>query len=141
MHSPGDFVEVVLLIPSVSSEGARRKTLSSNTDYADALSVIYATIGCASVQKKPHLGYKFSSAAQKTQPIDLSSDDDWTGMLEDLHALQKKKKMVISVNLSVGPEAVSSFHFVCLTQSFSASIAVHGIPSESFEEREGQSVI
>lgn len=97
--------KVVLLIPNVSSEGARRKTLSFDTDYDDALSVIYATIGCANVQKKPRLGYKFSSAAQKTQPIDLSSEDDWTGMLEDLRALQKKKKMGISVNLSVGPEA------------------------------------
>ena len=127
----------MLLIPNVSSEGARRKTLSFDTDYEDALSVIYATIGCANVQKKPRLGYKFSSAAQKTQPIDLTSDDDWTGMLEDLRALQKKKKMVISVNLSIGPEAVSSFLFICLTPSFSAPNAVHGIPSESFEEWEG----
>jgi len=141
MSSPRDFVEVVLLIPSVSSEGAHHKTLSFNMDYADALSVIYTTIGCVSIQKKPHLGYKFSSAAQKTQPIDLSSDDDWTGMLEDLHTLQKKKKMVISVNLSVDPEAVSLSRFICLMQSFSASIAVHGIPSESFEEWEGQSAI
>ena len=91
------------------------------------------------IQKKPHLGYKFSSAAQKTQPIDLSSDNNWTGMLEDLWTLQKKK-MFISVNLSIGPEHVSSFLVVFLTPSFSAPNAVHSIPAESFEEWEGHAV-
>ena len=46
---------VVLLVPQLSGASDKRKTLSANISYEKALSIIYDTIGCDNVKRKPDL--------------------------------------------------------------------------------------
>jgi hypothetical protein len=78
--------------------------------FEDALEVIYETIGCVSVAKKPVLSYKLSSAPQKANPIMLGSETDWEGCLEEVAAAQAKKKGVaVPVNIIVTAQVCPLF--------------------------------
>lgn len=61
-------------------------------EYDNALEYIYDIIGCSDVARKPNLSYKLGNATQKAKPIDLCSEADWNGCLEDVTAAEKKKK-------------------------------------------------
>jgi hypothetical protein len=50
--------ELVLMIPHAEVEGNQRAILSHASTFDEALAVIYNTIGCAEVAKKPVLMYK-----------------------------------------------------------------------------------
>jgi hypothetical protein len=82
----------VLLVPQASSEGSKRVSLPLPLSFEDALQTIYDIIGCSDVARKPSLAWKLSTAAQRVKPIDLCSDEDWNGCLEDVAAAEKKKK-------------------------------------------------
>jgi hypothetical protein len=95
---------VILLIPQSSGAADKRKTLSANTLYDEAISTIYETIGCENVKRKPDLSYKLSDAAQKATPVGLGGEDDWAGLCEEVVARQKKKKTPISVSILVSEQ-------------------------------------
>jgi hypothetical protein len=84
------------------------------------LTLIYETIPCNDVTRKPTLSYKLSNAAAKAPAISLSNEDDWNGVLEmlaDAEAMKKKRAgqqgpAIIPVNIIV-PEVVSSFFYTC----------------------------
>lgn len=78
---------VILLIPQLSGASDKHKTLSAMVSYQEALHVIYETIGCNDVKRKPDLSYKLSDAAQKASPVGLGCDDDWGGLCEEVRGL------------------------------------------------------
>ena len=102
---------VVLLIPQSSGASDKRKTLSAEISYAEALSIIYETIGCEDVKRKPDLSYKLSDAAQKAAPVGLGCDDDWEGLCEEVVGRQKKKKITIAVSILVSEQVSTNDQF------------------------------
>jgi hypothetical protein len=78
--------------------------LSATVSYQEALHVIYETIGCNDVKRKPDLSYKLSDAAQKACPVGLGCDDDWGGLCEEVVDRQKKKKTMIAVSILVSEQ-------------------------------------
>ena len=48
-------------------------------DFAKALVIIYDTIGCTNVVKKPQLKYQMAKTGRKG--ITLESSEDWDGMI------------------------------------------------------------
>ncbi|KAJ7099891.1 hypothetical protein B0H15DRAFT_770820, partial [Mycena belliarum] len=83
-------IELVLMIPRADCDGIQRQVMTHAASFDDALEVIYETIGCAEVAKKPVLMYKISNAGVKALPISLSTDEDWTGCLAEVRAASKK---------------------------------------------------
>ncbi|KAJ7939532.1 hypothetical protein B0H13DRAFT_2300810 [Mycena leptocephala] len=81
--------------------GTQREILKHSTLFDEALAVIYGTIGCADIPKKPLLSCKLSNAAVKAPAINLGSAKDWEGCLEDMTGVQKKKKIQVSVSIIV----------------------------------------
>ncbi|KAF8130939.1 hypothetical protein K438DRAFT_2133155 [Mycena galopus ATCC 62051] len=57
-------VDIVCMIPGVAMEGNQHVPLPSSHLFEDALEVIYETIGCVSVTRKPILAYKLSPAQE-----------------------------------------------------------------------------
>jgi hypothetical protein len=78
--------------------------LTHAATYEEALAVIYETIGCGDVRRKPNLSYKLASAAQKEEPITMCSEGDWKGCLEDVAQVQAKKKTTVQVKIIVGEQ-------------------------------------
>ena len=99
-----NFTGIVLLIPQSSGASARRKTLAKSDTYEDALAVIYETIGCEDVKRKPELSYKLSDSLRKASAVGLGCDDDWTGLCEEVVDRQKKKKTSISVSIIISEQ-------------------------------------
>jgi len=97
---------VVLLIPQLSGASDKRKTLSAKVSYQEALCIIYETIGCDDVKRKPDLSYKLSDASQKASPVGLGCDDDWEGLCEEVVDRQKKKKATIAVSILVSEQVL-----------------------------------
>jgi hypothetical protein len=83
--------------------------LTHAVTFEEALEIIYETIGCSDVCRKPNLSYKLVSAPQKAEPITLGSADDWRGCLEDVAQVQAKKKSTVQVKIIVG-EQVCHLH-------------------------------
>ena len=104
----------MLLIPQSTSDGHQRKTLTHATTFSETLEVIYETIGCEEVRRKPSLSYKLASAPQKDEAIALGSEDDWKGLLDDVAQVQAKKKATVQVKIIVG-EQVRDFASMYLT--------------------------
>jgi hypothetical protein len=77
MESLCPSAEMVLFIPRASSNGNQCVNLPLTTTYDSALEVIYETIGCDEVNRKPTLSYKLVSATAKTPATFLGSDNDW----------------------------------------------------------------
>lgn len=100
--------ELVLLVPQASSEGSKRVSANLPLSFQDALEIIHDTIGCSSVSRKPALSYKLSTATQKAKPVDLCSDVDWQGCLEDVIAAENKKKGQTVPIVIIVPDQVSS---------------------------------
>jgi hypothetical protein len=70
--------------------------------------MIHEVIGCVTVAWKPTLSYKLSTATLKADSINLCSDSDWEGCIEDFSAAQRTKKAsgnVISVQIIVPDQA------------------------------------
>ena len=108
---------VILLIPQSSGAAYKRKTLSANTSYDEAISTIYETIGCGRVKRKPDLSYKLSDTAQKVTPVGLESEDDWVGLCEEVVARQKKKKTTISVSILISDQVWFDYYEICSNNS------------------------
>lgn len=94
------------MIPAAATEGSQRISLKSTVSFDDALEIMHETIGCVSVERKPTLAYKFSTANKNTTTINLRTEDDWDGLIDDAVAKMKTKRD-LSVNISVLPENVS----------------------------------
>jgi hypothetical protein len=94
------------MIPTAATEGSQRVSLKSTVSFDDALEIMHETIGCVSVERKPTLAYKFSTANKNTTTINLRTEDDWDGLIDDAVAKMKTKRD-LSVNISVLPENVS----------------------------------
>lgn len=93
--------ELVLLIPQAKSEGNQREMLTHAATFSEGLEIIHETIGCTEVEKKPTLSYKLSSATQKSEAINLASESDWQGCLEEVAQAQAKKKETVAVKILV----------------------------------------
>ncbi|KAF8149617.1 hypothetical protein K438DRAFT_1779308 [Mycena galopus ATCC 62051] len=57
-------VDTIFMIPGVATEGNQCVLLPASHSFEDALEVIYETIGCVSMARKPMLAYKLSSAKE-----------------------------------------------------------------------------
>ncbi|KAJ7079879.1 hypothetical protein C8R43DRAFT_1143200 [Mycena crocata] len=86
--------KLVLMIPQASNEGTQPENLKHSTLFSDTLEVIYDTIGCAKVPRKPLLSYKLSTAAAKAPNINPGSDANWEGCLEEVTDVEGDKKKV-----------------------------------------------
>ncbi|KAJ7029558.1 hypothetical protein C8F04DRAFT_1116199 [Mycena alexandri] len=73
-------IVLVFMIPAATSKGNQR--------------VMYETIGCVTIPRKPTLAYKLSTSNVKTPTINLQTDDDWSGLITDATAKVKAKKDV-----------------------------------------------
>jgi hypothetical protein len=82
----------VLLVPQASSESSKRVSITLPLSFDDALKVIHEIVGCTNVSRKPTIAYKLSCATQKAKPVDLCSEVDWKGCLEDVSAAEIKRK-------------------------------------------------
>lgn len=110
---------MALLIPQASNEGHQRRNLTQATTYAEALQVIYETVGCEDVYRKPHLAYKLSTATLKSDPINLGSEEDWKGCLEDISQAQAKKKgNTVAVKIIIAEQVHLSSYLVHDAHSF-----------------------
>jgi hypothetical protein len=89
------------MILQATSTGTQCEYLTHCTSYNDALAVIYETVGCAEVPKKPLLSYKLSNAPGKAPTINLGSAKDWEGCLEDVSNAEENKKLKLSVIIIV----------------------------------------
>jgi hypothetical protein len=84
--------EVVLLIPEVASDCIQRVSLDSDTSFDAVLQVVYETLPCIGVQRKPQLSYKLSSAPAKALAVRLANEDDWIGCLDTVTEAESLKK-------------------------------------------------
>ncbi|KAJ7819130.1 hypothetical protein B0H14DRAFT_2600852 [Mycena olivaceomarginata] len=96
-------VEIVFMIPGASTEGNQRVALPSSHSFEDALEIMYETIGCVSVARKPTLAYKLSSAKEKAPTVNLSTDKDWSGLITD-YSQKILSKKDLSVTIAVFPD-------------------------------------
>jgi hypothetical protein len=97
-------------VPQASSEGSKRVALSLPLSFEDVLDTIHKVIGCSNVPHKPNPAYKLSTATAKARPIDLCTDMDCEGCLEDVAAAElKKKKQAIPVIIVVADQVYFSF--------------------------------
>ncbi|KAJ7198939.1 hypothetical protein GGX14DRAFT_664525, partial [Mycena pura] len=101
-------LELVLLIPQADGEGNQRENVTRATDFDDALELIYATISCTDVGKKPKLSYKLATAAGKEAAISLASATDWEGLVAEVTAAEKKKKSSVAANILVTEQYILS---------------------------------
>jgi DNA-directed RNA polymerase subunit F len=91
------------MISEAATEGSQRVSLKSTVSFDDAIETMHETIGCVSVERKPTLAYKCSTANKNATSINLCTGDDWDGLVDDVLAKTKTKKD-ISVNIIVLPE-------------------------------------
>jgi hypothetical protein len=96
-----------LIVPEATSDGSQRLSIQSPMLFEDALELIHETIGCVGVAYKPTLGYKLSTANQKSATINLCTENDWSGLITDVMA-KAKTKTDVSVLVSVFPDNVSA---------------------------------
>jgi hypothetical protein len=94
--------EIIFMIPAAATDGSQRIPMKPTVSFEDALELIHETIGCVSVERKPTLAYKFSTAKQNATKISLCTDTDWEGLVTDALAKMKTKKD-ISVEVFVLP--------------------------------------
>jgi len=99
---------MVLFIPRASGDGNQRVNLPLTATYPRALKVIFETIGCAEVNRKPTLSYKLVSTTAKTPPTSLGSDNDWEGLQDDIQAAQNKRKETVAANIIVADQVCIS---------------------------------
>ncbi|KAJ7315173.1 hypothetical protein DFH08DRAFT_715892 [Mycena albidolilacea] len=85
------------MIPRAECEGSQREVLTHATTFDDALDIIYRTVGCTDIGKKPVLMYKLSTATTKVNPISLASQADWDGCLDEVTAAEGKKKVNVNI--------------------------------------------
>jgi hypothetical protein len=130
-HSRGCFTEVVLIIPNAASEGAQRVSILQNKCFEDVLKAIHEVIGCQKVARKPMLSYKLSSATQKDDSMNISTQDDWEGCLEEVEAAEKKKKGVVTVKIIVSEQVTASYLYYCFPNT---GIIVHEFSPRQREE-------
>ncbi|KAF8147445.1 hypothetical protein K438DRAFT_1944164 [Mycena galopus ATCC 62051] len=97
-------IAIIFMIPEAGSEGNQRVSLLSSHSFEDAVEIIYETIGCVSVARKPTLAYKLSSAGQKSAPINLRTSKDWDGLITD-YGTKVKSKKDLSIMLTVLPDS------------------------------------
>ncbi|KAF8142476.1 hypothetical protein K438DRAFT_2113541 [Mycena galopus ATCC 62051] len=91
------------MIPEATSDGNQRVVLDSSQSFEDAVEIMYETIGCVSVARKPTLAYKMSSAGQKAPTVNLRTAKDWDGLISD-YTKKVKSKKDLSVMIMVLPE-------------------------------------
>lgn len=96
---------MILLVPSCVSESntIERITLVApfQLHYHIALAKIHTALGCDSVSHKPELSYRMSTSSTRSDPIALNKLQHWDGLLEDVRALDKKKKAALSIKIIV----------------------------------------
>ena len=85
--------------------------MTVTNSYEDGLELIYESLGCVAIARKPTISYKLSSATLKSLAITLSNEADWKGLIEDVmgaHAKKSKaaKGTLVSVSILI-PEQVS----------------------------------
>lgn len=92
--------EVILLIPEVASDCIQRVSLDGDTLFEAVLQVIYETLPCIGVQRKPQLSYKLSSATAKTPAVRLANEDDWSGCLDTVMEAERHDVRVVKSQFS-----------------------------------------
>ncbi|KAJ7834125.1 hypothetical protein B0H14DRAFT_3709688 [Mycena olivaceomarginata] len=88
---------LVLMIPRAECEGSQWEVLTHATTFDDALNIIYRTVGCTDIRKKPVLIYKLSTATTKMTPISLASQANWDSCLDEVTAAKGKKKVNVNI--------------------------------------------
>ncbi|KAJ7445433.1 hypothetical protein FB451DRAFT_1412712 [Mycena latifolia] len=106
---PAKKAQLLLHIPRASEVGNQRVEFTHATSYDDALDIIYESVGCADVARKPVLAYKLASAP-KGSAMTLNSETDWTGCLEDVRQAEDAKKAgtLIPVHILVTDQYIAS---------------------------------
>lgn len=96
-------LEVIFFVPIGTGDGTQQITLTHATTFDEALQLFQETIGCIGLKRQPVLSYRLSTATAKSDWINLKTESDWEGCLEDVEREQVKKKEVsVPVNLVVG---------------------------------------
>ena len=93
--------EIIFLVPVAKSAAIQHITFTTDTMFSDAIDTIHDTIGCVSVPQKPELTYHLSTSPQKSSPINLNNEEDWSRCLDDIAGLEKKKRATVSVIIIV----------------------------------------
>lgn len=71
--------------------------------FDEVLQLFQETIGCVVLKRQPVLSYRLSSATAKSDSINLKTESDWEGCLEDVEREQVKETGAsVPVNLVVG---------------------------------------
>jgi hypothetical protein len=73
-----------MMVPEATSDGSQRISIQSSVSFDDALELVHKTIGCVSVQRKPTLAYKLSTATQKALTVNPRSTKNWEGLVTDV---------------------------------------------------------
>ena len=137
---------VPLFIPTGHSNGSKCVIVPIAIDFAKALEIIYNTIGCTNVVKKPQLKYWMVKTGQNE--IMLESSEDWDEMIQHTKRLlqsQKDKSMVIG-KIDIDLEVYSSYtyltlifiNYIFLSSIFRPSILDSVGDDEELEEDEVQ---
>jgi hypothetical protein len=102
------------MCPRSKVEGNQRLVLTHATTYEEALLVIYETLDCTTVPKKPELSYKLSTVAARAANIALCSAADWEGLLDEVAAAEKKKATTVNIIVSDQVSGISrtEFHLI-----------------------------
>ncbi|KAF8127320.1 hypothetical protein K438DRAFT_1790027 [Mycena galopus ATCC 62051] len=96
-------LKILFMILEATTDSSYHVSLSSTVFFDDAIEAIHKTIGCVNVERKPMLTYKVLTANKNTITINLCTDNDRDGLVDDWLAKMKTKKD-LSVNISVLPE-------------------------------------
>ncbi|KAJ7720971.1 hypothetical protein DFH07DRAFT_784241 [Mycena maculata] len=65
---------IVFMIPEATTEGSQHVLLKSLDSFDDAIEFMHKTIDCVSVERKPMLAYKFSTANKNAATINLRTE-------------------------------------------------------------------
>lgn len=106
--------KIVLLIPQVASDCIQHVSIDADISFNDVLAVIYETLSCNDIPRKPNLSYKLEFTPAKAATISLSTSDDWQGCLETLaNTISMKKKwtgqvLTIPINIHIPADYMHS---------------------------------
>jgi hypothetical protein len=81
------------MVPEATSEASQCLSIKTTISFEDALKLIHETIGCVSMVQKPTFAYKLLTAIQKSATINLRTEKDWGGLVTDVKAKTKLRRM------------------------------------------------
>ncbi|KAJ7487162.1 hypothetical protein FB451DRAFT_1392007 [Mycena latifolia] len=119
--------KLILFIPQAGSDGTQRKNLTHTTSFEDVLDIIYEIVGCNDVAVKPKLSYKLPTSTNKAAAINLSTETDWEGCLEEVTAVEFKKRSTIVVSVRI-----------IVTEQYLASLLANKGKSSTISKKKGK---